>query len=171
VSVQFPSQSTSDYTRVDYRNLPDCDPPLQPVYDHIIYGNNLYKRVTNINPNHSPATALVLKTKMQNLPSVSSTSSNIKLTGVCKETSGNTLDTTSEKRGRKPKDRSGYQCYQCKVTETPQWRYGPTGPNTLCNACGLTYSKDLNNAKEQNDKGNLHYLLNPLSKRTTKTNI
>jgi hypothetical protein len=28
-------------------------------------------------------------------------------------------------------------CMQCGTTRTPQWREGPLGPKTLCNACGV----------------------------------
>lgn len=28
-------------------------------------------------------------------------------------------------------------CMQCGATKTPQWREGPLGPKTLCNACGV----------------------------------
>lgn len=28
-------------------------------------------------------------------------------------------------------------CMQCGTTKTPQWREGPLGPKTLCNACGM----------------------------------
>ncbi|CAJ2654440.1 unnamed protein product [Trifolium pratense] len=31
------------------------------------------------------------------------------------------------------------KCMHCEVTETPQWREGPKGPRTLCNACGVRY--------------------------------
>lgn len=31
------------------------------------------------------------------------------------------------------------KCTHCEVTETPQWREGPNGPKTLCNACGVRY--------------------------------
>ncbi|GAV66413.1 GATA domain-containing protein [Cephalotus follicularis] len=31
------------------------------------------------------------------------------------------------------------KCTHCDVTETPQWREGPMGPKTLCNACGVRY--------------------------------
>ncbi|KAL5056087.1 hypothetical protein RYX36_036769 [Vicia faba] len=31
------------------------------------------------------------------------------------------------------------KCTHCEVTETPQWREGPKGPKTLCNACGVRY--------------------------------
>jgi len=28
-------------------------------------------------------------------------------------------------------------CMQCGATQTPQWRKGPDGLSTLCNACGV----------------------------------
>ncbi|KAK6776612.1 hypothetical protein RDI58_027613 [Solanum bulbocastanum] len=31
------------------------------------------------------------------------------------------------------------KCTHCEVTKTPQWREGPLGPKTLCNACGVRY--------------------------------
>ncbi|RYR44646.1 hypothetical protein Ahy_A08g040946 isoform B [Arachis hypogaea] len=31
------------------------------------------------------------------------------------------------------------RCAHCEVEETPQWRNGPMGPKTLCNACGVRY--------------------------------
>ncbi|XP_020973446.1 GATA transcription factor 11 isoform X1 [Arachis ipaensis] len=31
------------------------------------------------------------------------------------------------------------KCMHCEVTSTPQWREGPMGPKTLCNACGVRY--------------------------------
>ncbi|KAL8092404.1 uncharacterized protein LOC141693366 isoform X2 [Apium graveolens] len=31
------------------------------------------------------------------------------------------------------------RCAHCQVTKTPQWRDGPMGPKTLCNACGVRY--------------------------------
>ncbi|CAH9075235.1 unnamed protein product [Cuscuta europaea] len=31
------------------------------------------------------------------------------------------------------------RCTHCEVTKTPQWREGPLGPRTLCNACGVRY--------------------------------
>ncbi|KAF3578171.1 hypothetical protein DY000_02034606 [Brassica cretica] len=30
-------------------------------------------------------------------------------------------------------------CTHCETTETPQWREGPCGPKTLCNACGIRF--------------------------------
>ncbi|XP_076903360.1 GATA transcription factor 11-like [Bidens hawaiensis] len=31
------------------------------------------------------------------------------------------------------------KCSHCEITKTPQWREGPMGPKTLCNACGVRY--------------------------------
>lgn len=55
--------------------------------------------------------------------------------------------TCSSKSGREKKRKlSGAmasslfkRCTHCEVTKTPQWREGPLGPNTLCNACGVRY--------------------------------
>ncbi|EFA77670.1 putative GATA-binding transcription factor [Heterostelium album PN500] len=30
-------------------------------------------------------------------------------------------------------------CVNCKTTDTPEWRRGPQGAKTLCNACGIRY--------------------------------
>ncbi|KAH9992764.1 hypothetical protein BJV74DRAFT_395965 [Russula compacta] len=35
----------------------------------------------------------------------------------------------------------GQTCLGCNATSTPEWRRGPLGPRTLCNACGLVYAK------------------------------
>ena len=32
-------------------------------------------------------------------------------------------------------------CHRCGTTETPEWRRGPKGVRTLCNACGLFHAK------------------------------
>ncbi|KAI8581625.1 hypothetical protein K450DRAFT_232195 [Umbelopsis ramanniana AG] len=44
----------------------------------------------------------------------------------------------------KKKPRAGTEklrCHSCHSTETPEWRKGPMGPRTLCNACGLIWAK------------------------------
>ncbi|XP_024009589.1 GATA transcription factor 1 [Eutrema salsugineum] len=33
----------------------------------------------------------------------------------------------------------GRKCQHCGAEKTPQWRAGPSGPKTLCNACGVRY--------------------------------
>ncbi|KAJ3101397.1 blue light receptor [Phlyctochytrium planicorne] len=43
-------------------------------------------------------------------------------------------------------------CRQCGSTQSPEWRKGPLGPKTLCNACGLAYSKKLQKEKKKQQK-------------------
>lgn len=54
-------------------------------------------------------------------------------------------------------------CDHCGSKDTPEWRKGPTGARTLCNACGLYYSKLIRKygadeasfiLKERKDSGN-----------------
>ncbi|GAB1521332.1 hypothetical protein RhiTH_004426 [Rhizoctonia solani] len=33
------------------------------------------------------------------------------------------------------------KCTMCERTDSPQWRKGPRGPNTLCNSCGLQWAR------------------------------
>lgn len=40
-------------------------------------------------------------------------------------------------------------CSACNVEETPEWRNGPSGKRTLCNACGLHYSKMVRKKKSE----------------------
>ncbi|KAG5366387.1 Biofilm regulator 1 [Yarrowia sp. B02] len=45
------------------------------------------------------------------------------------------------KRKRSRSDASTTVCRGCGTTETPEWRKGPEGARTLCNACGLYHAK------------------------------
>lgn len=36
---------------------------------------------------------------------------------------------------------TGVTCQRCGTTDTPEWRRGPDGLRTLCNACGLFHAK------------------------------
>ncbi|KAJ3043511.1 hypothetical protein HDV00_004900 [Rhizophlyctis rosea] len=40
------------------------------------------------------------------------------------------------------------KCESCQTEESPEWRKGPSGQKTLCNACGLRYSRSV--AKQKN---------------------
>ncbi|KAI8988292.1 hypothetical protein BDF20DRAFT_317660 [Mycotypha africana] len=48
---------------------------------------------------------------------------------------------TPKYRKRNRRNMVGQKCHSCNTTETPEWRRGPDGARTLCNACGLHYSK------------------------------
>lgn len=41
-----------------------------------------------------------------------------------------------KQRESKPKNIIRYMCATCNTVDSPEWRKGPAGPKTLCNACG-----------------------------------
>ncbi|KAG0301172.1 hypothetical protein BGZ97_002911, partial [Linnemannia gamsii] len=41
------------------------------------------------------------------------------------------------------------RCLSCDTSDTPEWRRGPDGARTLCNACGLHYAKLLKRQHQQ----------------------
>uniref|UniRef100_A0A803LQ03 GATA-type domain-containing protein n=1 Tax=Chenopodium quinoa TaxID=63459 RepID=A0A803LQ03_CHEQI len=45
----------------------------------------------------------------------------------------------SKKKSKKSGPLTRKRCTHSGAQETPQWRLGPKGPLTLCNACGLSY--------------------------------
>ncbi|KAF3764625.1 hypothetical protein M406DRAFT_91348 [Cryphonectria parasitica EP155] len=47
---------------------------------------------------------------------------------------------TGEKK-KKLKVAEEYVCTDCGTLDSPEWRKGPAGPKTLCNACGLRWAK------------------------------
>uniref|UniRef100_A0A7C9D0X1 GATA transcription factor n=1 Tax=Opuntia streptacantha TaxID=393608 RepID=A0A7C9D0X1_OPUST len=61
--------------------------------------------------------------------SSSSPSSAAQKKASSKRRDGSTADTSGEVR----------RCLHCAAEKTPQWRTGPMGPKTLCNACGVRY--------------------------------
>ncbi|KAI9283130.1 hypothetical protein BY458DRAFT_495518 [Sporodiniella umbellata] len=46
------------------------------------------------------------------------------------------------------------KCQSCQSSETPEWRKGPLGPRTLCNACGLIWTKLRKQEKEKKKEEN-----------------
>lgn len=47
----------------------------------------------------------------------------------------------SDKKSKKVKSADEYVCTDCGTLDSPEWRKGPNGPKTLCNACGLRWAK------------------------------
>ncbi|MCJ1350206.1 MAG: blue light receptor [Icmadophila ericetorum] len=58
---------------------------------------------------------------------------------------GIAIPVDKENRGgdkkKKPKIADEYVCTDCGTLDSPEWRKGPNGPKTLCNACGLRWAK------------------------------
>jgi len=64
-------------------------------------------------------------------------------------------DKISEDSTRKKLKRSHivdrHVCVTCGRTDSPEWRKGPQGPKTLCNACGLRWAKYQRKGDDSND--------------------
>ncbi|KAI8815148.1 hypothetical protein BJ742DRAFT_782517 [Cladochytrium replicatum] len=65
------------------------------------------------------------------------------LDGRIGETMGTEVEAKTLKRKKLRVAQEELFCRQCGTTSSPEWRKGPTGPKTLCNACGLAFSKKL----------------------------
>ncbi|KAL7926870.1 blue light regulator 2 [Trichoderma austrokoningii] len=50
-------------------------------------------------------------------------------------------DSRSGEKKKKLKLAEEYVCTDCGTLDSPEWRKGPNGPKTLCNACGLRWAK------------------------------
>ncbi|KAK1286183.1 GATA transcription factor 12 [Acorus calamus] len=50
-----------------------------------------------------------------------------------------TTSAASSPKKREAASMEGRKCRHCLTEKTPQWRTGPMGPKTLCNACGVRY--------------------------------
>ncbi|KAF8559728.1 hypothetical protein OG21DRAFT_1502956 [Imleria badia] len=59
-------------------------------------------------------------------------------------------DTLRRKRMRKSHNAEQYVCVTCGRTDSPEWRKGPQGPKTLCNACGLRWAKEVRSKVDDN---------------------
>lgn len=60
---------------------------------------------------------------------------------------------TSDKK-KKLKLADEYVCTDCGTLDSPEWRKGPNGPKTLCNACGLRWAKKEKKKANSNTPGN-----------------
>ncbi|KAJ1920463.1 white collar 2 type of transcription factor [Mycoemilia scoparia] len=64
---------------------------------------------------------------------------------LCKDTATSKKGTaTTQAKPRKRKKNRPVEdriCSDCRTRESPEWRKGPLGPKTLCNACGLRWAK------------------------------
>ena len=56
-------------------------------------------------------------------------------------------DNRSGDKKKKLKVADEYVCTDCGTLDSPEWRKGPNGPKTLCNACGCKYSRSCDFAK------------------------
>jgi len=82
--------------------------------------------------------------------------------GMAEGEEGDDNKTKRRRRRTVYASRRNLHCYMCGATETPEWRRGPAGDHTLCNACGLHYAKSQKKKKKEQEgrKHSIDMLLN-----------
>ncbi|KAB5596254.1 White collar 2 protein [Ceratobasidium theobromae] len=69
---------------------------------------------------------------------------------VVEETLVESADNGRTRKKPKKAPQEQYVCVTCGRTDSPEWRKGPLGAKTLCNACGLRWAK--RNSKRKTDE-------------------
>ncbi|CAH1763589.1 8028_t:CDS:2 [Entrophospora sp. SA101] len=69
-------------------------------------------------------------------PIISSDQETINMIRKKRTTTGSSAARTKYRKRNKRAAPPG-RCHSCNISETPEWRRGPDGARTLCNACGL----------------------------------
>eukprot|EP01088_Endostelium_zonatum_P018417 TRINITY_DN5906_c0_g1_i1.p1 TRINITY_DN5906_c0_g1~~TRINITY_DN5906_c0_g1_i1.p1 ORF type:complete len:168 (-),score=16.37 TRINITY_DN5906_c0_g1_i1:69-572(-) len=80
----------------------------------------------------------------------------------------------NKKKSRIRETKVGLMCTHCGKTSSPEWRKGPLGRNTLCNACGLYYAKNIKRQEQCKDKQSLlqlDYILQPQDREVTTNDV
>ncbi|CAO3652271.1 unnamed protein product [Mucor hiemalis] len=117
---------------------------------------------TNYNKNHSPSVAssvevneMMVQYQQEEHINAEPFSATVISTGGCVATASSYLSSNNStttvntdiakkekwKRRKKSRGADDYICADCGTTASPEWRKGPQGPKTLCNACGLRWAK------------------------------
>ncbi|KAL6301381.1 hypothetical protein BKA93DRAFT_738877 [Sparassis latifolia] len=76
-----------------------------------------------------------------NMPSTAEQDMEIIRSKRATSTGGNVPGQPKSKYRKRSRATPPGKCHSCNIRETPEWRRGPDGARTLCNACGLHYAK------------------------------
>ncbi|CAG8598433.1 13265_t:CDS:10 [Ambispora leptoticha] len=60
---------------------------------------------------------------------------------------------SKKKRKKRSASSSNKVCAHCQRKDSPEWRKGPGGPKSLCNACGLRYAKQVSSTGSGSSTG------------------
>ncbi|TCD70958.1 blue light receptor [Steccherinum ochraceum] len=63
-------------------------------------------------------------------------------------------EASAKKKLKKTYGLEQYVCVTCGRTDSPEWRKGPNGPKTLCNACGLRWAKTVKTKRDAANAAN-----------------
>ncbi|KAK1429574.1 hypothetical protein QVD17_11788 [Tagetes erecta] len=132
------------------KTRPEHEPkmyPFQPRTINRTYNNSLFNHDMTIpgkaRTKRSRATSGNWASRVPVMEPVCDVPSNSKLDIVSNSTEKKKMRTPKTEidhdNNRYSKNEEGRKCLHCATDKTPQWRTGPMGPRTLCNACGVRY--------------------------------
>ncbi|XP_059651608.1 GATA transcription factor 4-like [Cornus florida] len=103
------------------------------------HGRSRSKRSRAASAKKSWTSSLESETPIVGKPKTNTTNSN----GAKKRESSSSASAHTGDRDRSSSSSTSQsvarRCTHCQSEKTPQWRTGPLGPKTLCNACGVRY--------------------------------
>lgn len=104
---------------------------------------------SNLNLNSAPS-------NVKSSPNIGTSKLPTTISTIKEKSKANLTDDDKKKkrrrRGTYALNKRNLQCQMCGATETPEWRRGPAGDHTLCNACGLHYAKSLKKQRKEREK-------------------
>ncbi|KAK9365842.1 hypothetical protein V1509DRAFT_631971 [Lipomyces kononenkoae] len=137
-SAILSSNIDNDMTQFHTLQPTDIDPESTRLRRHsagdAIFGRKENARMKSVSSDSSVSSSVSSDT-YNSYPLLSPTSRS-------KASVSNNADKPAAKKPKTSDDKE-YVCTECGTLDSPEWRKGPQGPKTLCNACGLRWSKSL----------------------------
>ncbi|XP_059311467.1 GATA transcription factor 2-like [Lycium ferocissimum] len=102
------------------------------------YPSNTLTGTMNLNSNNNTT---LLHGKSRSKRSCATTTANTSWASSLQQQAHNNKPTHEKPNHQDPQHNNNgpRKCTHCASEKTPQWRTGPLGPKTLCNACGVRY--------------------------------
>ncbi|KAK8699027.1 hypothetical protein V6N13_115124 [Hibiscus sabdariffa] len=132
-------QETENHANTRFEAEPDLISVKTPCFSSPVPSKARSKRVKPAVPTWS----------VGSLPISESSSSTVSSWSICSGLVNDFTEPPTKKQKKKPVAVRGCglsssnpfqrRCSHCQVQKTPQWRTGPHGAKTLCNACGVRY--------------------------------
>ncbi|KAL4248834.1 Plant GATA Transcription Factor [Abortiporus biennis] len=144
----FSTTGQSQYSLVQHQMARSMEPPPPPnsfysgTYEELIPSPVNIRFDTSNNYRAAPSTG---SAKVGTNGSVAGSVAEDDASGSKNTSADSTLP---RKKQKKLYTTDQYVCVTCGRTDSPEWRKGPLGPKTLCNACGLRWAKSVRTSKE-----------------------
>ncbi|CAG8685917.1 6667_t:CDS:2, partial [Dentiscutata erythropus] len=147
---QYSSYLSRDNPESPY--VQTTEPPLVKlgkVVDHCSQISQFASQYRDVHLNQGSWNSIMLQVNETQLTNIINRAYDVLniLTGLKNEVTSRNSDrpdiTSQRTKYRKRSKRAAPpgRCHSCNISETPEWRRGPDGARTLCNACGLHFAK------------------------------